>query len=107
MIVTAVCFLMLFSSLLFFSITTLVLCRGALNIGALIIRIGFWGPLYYNHNKEHQNSIGNYSGPYIRVSAFMAHPARVGGKPSAPSTTMSAALGHCLKEPHRNPSLSI
>ena len=22
-------------------------------IGALIIRIGFCGPLYYNHNKEH------------------------------------------------------
>ena len=22
------------------------------NIGALIIRIGFWGPLYYNCNKE-------------------------------------------------------
>ena len=29
-------------------------------IGALIIRIGFWGPLYYNYNKEPQNSIGNY-----------------------------------------------
>ena len=23
-----------------------------LDIGALIIRIGFWGPLYYNDNKE-------------------------------------------------------
>ena len=34
------------------------------NIGALIIRTGFWGPLYYNHNKEPQNSIGNYYGPY-------------------------------------------
>ena len=22
------------------------------NIGALIIRIGFWGPLWYNQNKE-------------------------------------------------------
>ena len=33
------------------------------NIGALIIRIGFCGPLY---NKEHpKNSVGNYSGPYI------------------------------------------
>ena len=21
-------------------------------IGALLIRIGFWGPLYYNYNKE-------------------------------------------------------
>ena len=29
------------------------------NIVALIIRIGFWGPLYYNYNKEPtQNSIG-------------------------------------------------
>ena len=37
-------------------------------IGALIIRIGFWGPLYYSYNKEPQNSIGNYSGPYITES---------------------------------------
>ena len=22
------------------------------NVGALIIRIGFWGPLYYNYNKD-------------------------------------------------------
>ena len=22
------------------------------NIGALIIRIGFWGPLYYSYNKK-------------------------------------------------------
>ena len=22
------------------------------NVGASIIRIGFWGPLYYNYNKE-------------------------------------------------------
>ena len=31
-----------------------------LNIGALIIRIGFWVPLYYNHNQEPPicNSIG-------------------------------------------------
>ena len=27
--------------------------------GALVIRIGFWGPLYYNYNKEPHNSIGN------------------------------------------------
>ena len=31
-----------------------------------MIRIGFWGALYYNYNKEPQNSIGNYQGPYIR-----------------------------------------
>ena len=30
------------------------------NIGALIIRLGFWGPLYYNYNKEP----GNHKGPY-------------------------------------------
>ena len=36
------------------------------NIGALVIRIGFWGPLYPNFNKEPpKNSIGNYGGPYI------------------------------------------
>ena len=32
------------------------------NIGALIIRIGFWGILYYNYHKEPQNNIGIYSG---------------------------------------------
>ena len=26
---------------------------GPCNIGALMIRIGFWCPLYYAHNKEH------------------------------------------------------
>ena len=33
--------------------------------GAVIIRTGFWGPAYYNYNKEPQNNIGNYYGPYI------------------------------------------
>ena len=44
--------------------------QGLRNIGALIIRIGFWGPLYYgdyNWNKEPPNGIGNYLGPYISV----------------------------------------
>ena len=36
-------------------------------IGALIIRIGFWGPLYHNDNTEPQNSIGSYLGPYITL----------------------------------------
>ena len=27
------------------------------NIGALIIRMGFWGPLYYNSNKAQNGSI--------------------------------------------------
>ena len=35
---------------------------GAITIGALIIRIGFWGILYYSYNKEPPNSIGNYQG---------------------------------------------
>ena len=26
---------------------------GFYNLGALIVLIGFWGPLYYKHNKEH------------------------------------------------------
>ena len=39
------------------------------NAGAGTIRIGFWAPLYYNYTtKNPQNSIGNYSGPYITVS---------------------------------------
>ena len=37
------------------------------NVAAFIMRIGFWGPVCYNYNKEYQkNSIGNYLGPYIR-----------------------------------------
>ena len=28
------------------------------NIGALIVRIGFWGIIYYEFYKEPQNSIG-------------------------------------------------
>ena len=34
------------------------------NVEALIIRAGSWGPLYDNHNKEPQNSIGQKLGPY-------------------------------------------
>ena len=29
-----------------------VTCIKSPNIGSLIIRIGFWGPLYYIYNKE-------------------------------------------------------
>ena len=36
------------------------------NIGALIMRIVFWGPLSYNYNEEPQNSIGNNFGPYSK-----------------------------------------
>ena len=32
------------------------------NIGTLIIRIRFWGPLYDKYTKEPQNNIGNSSG---------------------------------------------
>ena len=35
------------------------------NIGALIIRRGFWGILYHNYTKEPQNGTGNPLGPYI------------------------------------------
>ena len=34
-----------------------------LNLGALVSRIGFWGPFYYNYNKDPQNSIDTYSSP--------------------------------------------
>ena len=30
------------------------------NIGALIIRMAFWGQLYHDDNKEPHHSIGNY-----------------------------------------------
>ena len=35
------------------------------NVGALIIRIGFWGPFYYNYNKGPPITIGDYLRPYI------------------------------------------
>ena len=42
------------------------------NIGALIIRMGFLGPLYYNHNKETpKNRIGNYLDPWSTRSAIV------------------------------------
>ena len=33
------------------------------NVGALIIRIGFWRIIYSNYNKEPPNSISDYEGP--------------------------------------------
>ena len=38
------------------------MCRKP-KIRAAIIRQGFGGPLYYNHNKEPPNGIGNYFSP--------------------------------------------
>ena len=36
------------------------------NVGALTIRIEFWGIIYYSYNKDPpQNSIGNYLSPYV------------------------------------------
>ena len=35
---------------------------------ALIIRVGFWGPLYNKTIRNTQNSIGNYLSPYSRLS---------------------------------------
>ena len=35
------------------------------NIGALIIRTGFWGPLCYNYNKEPPKYLGNYFCPFL------------------------------------------
>ena len=46
--------------------------RRKVNMGALIIRIRFWGPLYYSYNKEPQNSIvANDLGPYSSLSSGM------------------------------------
>ena len=36
-----------------------------INIGALMIRMGFWGPRYHSYNKEPQNGISSYFGAYI------------------------------------------
>ena len=38
--------------------------KKATNVGALMIRIGFGGILYYNCNTEPPKPYSNYSGPY-------------------------------------------
>ena len=40
------------------------------HIGALRIRIGFWGRLYYSFKKEPQKRTVNYLGPYIGVDGL-------------------------------------
>ena len=45
--------------------------RPNFNIGALMIRIGFWGPLYYKIIWNPQNSIGTYLGPYSTGAALL------------------------------------
>ena len=37
------------------------------NVEALIVRLGFGGPLYYSYNQDPppQNSIGNYFGLFL------------------------------------------
>ena len=50
-------------------------CKGKLctiiiqlrSIGTSIIRLGFWGPLYYTYNKEPTKIVGNDLGPHIRL----------------------------------------
>ena len=39
------------------------------NIGAFIIRIGFWGPLYYIIIRSPQKSVGNYLDLYTKSVA--------------------------------------
>ena len=71
------------------------------DVGALIIRIGFWGPLYYNCNKEpppqKKNSIGNQS---FRPLFLTFKPAQLPGfgfrmlGPNARSMEASEVTGH-------------
>ena len=35
------------------------------HIGALIIRTGFWGPLYYNYIIRNLNNVDNHLGPMV------------------------------------------
>ena len=43
------------------------------HIGALIIRIGFWGPLHHSYDTEPLRfMIGNYFGPYIKYVGPLA-----------------------------------
>ena len=41
------------------------------NIGALMGRIGCWGPSYYNYSKEPPNSIGSYSAPTFTYQTLL------------------------------------
>ena len=61
------------------------------NIGALIIRIGFWGPLYYTYNKEPLKiGFGTSFGPSYRTRRNRASP--------YPGIFPSATLSSGLKE---------
>ena len=79
-----------------------------LNIGALIIRIVFGGPLYYNCNKEPPKPYSNYLGPYIKAVSGSRDPSGLGDwrhKPSA-ETNWSAGFG-ALSESRRHSGTAV
>ena len=41
-------------------------CRLQITVGDLLIRIGFWGPLYYSYNKEPKILCGKWMVDYVR-----------------------------------------
>ena len=53
--------------------TLTMIASMTVHVGTSIIRIRFWGPSYYNYNKEPQNSIGNYLGPYITLISLLGY----------------------------------
>ena len=65
------------------------------NIGALTLKIGFWGPLYYSYSiRNPQNSIGHDLGPYIQTPQ---PPLQAGLGPTF-GFGLSLRLGSCLSE---------
>ena len=42
------------------------------SIGAVMVRIGFSGPLYYDYSKEARKPYSNYLGPYVSRQALGA-----------------------------------
>ena len=62
------------------------------NIAALIIRIGFWGPLYYSHNKNPHSSIGIYSGPYSNSQLSLKSETPSCCYPALPSAQINSVL---------------
>ena len=67
--------------------------REANKVGALIIRRGFWGPLYRTYNEEPQNSIGNYLAPYSTLNPKPLISALIFCRPTAETQRCWLQLG--------------
>ena len=77
------------------------------NVGALTIRIGFWGPLYYNLTSNPKNVFGIYLAPIVgakltlvvEVSCIVGFPL----SPSKPRALKQQSLSKHDNDPFKSP----